>query len=132
VNNVQVCGNALFTPGLATCIPYLKSYDQLSYAFRDGSYASLGVDFEGKNNPYYQPPFAELFLTLRHPLSRDVEVQVSVENLLNTNAFQYLAAPNAGVPTVAATSSGQTTYLPDLLPLPPRTVRLQLRLHTGR
>jgi hypothetical protein len=132
VNNVQVCGNALFTPGLATCIPYLKSYDSISYAFVDGSYASLGVDYEGKNNPYYQPPFAELFLTLRHPLSHDVELQVSVENVLNTNAYQYLPAPNIGEPTVAATSSGLTTYLPDLLPLPPRTVRLQLRIHTGR
>ena len=26
VNNVQTCGNGLFTPGLATCIPYLKGY----------------------------------------------------------------------------------------------------------
>jgi hypothetical protein len=132
VNNVQVCGTGLFTPGLATCIPYLKSFGTFSYTWSDGSLAKLGVDYEGKNNSYYQPPFAELFLTLRHPINKSLELQVSIENLLNTNNFSNLPAPNAGEPLVAATSVGQTTYLPDLLPIPPRTIRAQLRLHTGR
>ncbi|HTW83939.1 MAG TPA: carboxypeptidase regulatory-like domain-containing protein [Candidatus Sulfotelmatobacter sp.] len=132
VNNVQVCGTGLFTPGLATCIPYLKSFGSLGYTWSDGSVARLAVDYEGKNNPFYQPPFAELFLTLRHPINKSLEFQISVENLLNTNNFSNLPAPNIGEPLVAATSVGQTTYLPDLLPIPPRTVRAQLRLHTGR
>jgi outer membrane receptor protein involved in Fe transport len=61
-----------------------------------------------------------------------LEVQLSVQNLLNTNAFSDLPAPNAGVPIVAENSSGLTTYASTLLPLPPRTLRLQLRAHMGR
>ncbi|GAC1586857.1 MAG: hypothetical protein NVS3B28_10930 [Candidatus Velthaea sp.] len=132
VNNVQLCGNGLFTPGLATCVPYLKAYGHLSFTSKRGDYAGLGIDYEGKNNSYYQPPFAQLDLTLRHPLTPRLELQASVENLLNSNAFSALPAPNAGVPIVAATSGGQTTYPSTLLPVAPRTVRVQLRAHVGR
>jgi hypothetical protein len=132
VNNVQMCGNGLFTPGLATCIPYLKAYGHIDYTWKSGTYAGLGIDYEGKNNSYYQPPFAQLDLVLRHPINNTFEVQLSVQNLLNTNAFSDLPAPNAGVPIVAETSSGQTSYASTLLPLPPRTLRLQLRAHMGR
>ena len=132
VNNVQMCGNGLFTPGLATCVPYLKGYGHINYTWKGGTYAGLGVDYEGKNNSYYQPPFAQLDLVVRHPITSTIEAQLSVQNLLNTNAFSDLPAPNAGVPIVAETSSGLTTYPSTLLPLPPRTFRLQLRAHMGR
>jgi hypothetical protein len=98
VNNVQMCGNGLFTPGLATCIPYLKAYGHVDYTWRNGDYAGLGIDYEGKNNAYYQPPFAQVDLVLHHPINKMLEFQVSVQNLLNTNAFSNLPAPNAGVP----------------------------------
>jgi outer membrane receptor protein involved in Fe transport len=127
-----MCGNGLFTPGLATCIPYLKAYGHIDYTWKSGTYAGLGIDYEGKNNSYYQPPFAQLDVVLRHPINNMLEVQLSVQNLLNTNAFSDLPAPNAGVPIVAETSSGQTSYASTLLPLPPRTLRLQLRAHMGR
>jgi hypothetical protein len=137
VNNVQICGNGLFTPGIPTCIPYLKGYGQFTYAWRNGSFMALGVDYDGVNNAYYQPPFAQLDLTMRHPIGRDFELQLTVQNLLNTNTFTGLAAPNEGVPLVAgATNDGvtqyQTTYLSTLIPAPPRTLRVQLRFHTGR
>ncbi len=132
VNNVQMCGNGLFTPGLATCIPYLKAYGHIDYTWRNGDYAGLGIDYEGKNNAYYQPPFAQVDLVLHHPINKMLELQVSVQNLLNTNAFSDLPAPNAGVPIVAETSSGLTTYSSTLLTAPPRTFRLQLRAHMGR
>ena len=132
VNGVQVCGNALFTPGLATCIPYLKGSADVSYRTARGDYGSLGLEYMGKNNPYYQPPFAVLDLTLRHPFTKYLAAQFSVNNLLNTNAFSALPAPNAGEPIVAETSSGQTTYASTLLPYIPRTWRFELRAHTGR
>jgi hypothetical protein len=132
VNNVQTCGTGLATPGLATCIPYLKAYGHIDYSWKNGNYAALGIDYEGKNNSYYQSPLAQVDLVARHPFNRMLEVQVSVQNLLNTNAFSDLAAPNAGLPIVAETSSGLTTYSSTLLPLQPRTVRLQLRAHMGR
>jgi hypothetical protein len=135
-NNVQVCGGAGFTPGLATCIPYLKGYGQFTWQWRGGSYAGLGVDYEGKNNPYYQPPFAILDLTVRRPLTKSVEFQFSVQNLLNTNSFNYLPMANAGVPVVGDSSANGTTiqqgsYSTYLIPAPTRTLRLQVRAHLG-
>ena len=138
-NNVQICGNGLANPNNPICIPYLKGYAQVTYTTRDGTYAGLGVDYEGKNNPYYQPPFAQLDLTLRRAVTPSAEVQIVVENLLNTNTngYQYLPAPNLGVPIAgnyldAAGAIQQSSYVPSLIPALPRTVRLQVRIHHGR
>jgi outer membrane cobalamin receptor len=132
VNNIQTCGNGLFTPGLATCIPYLKGYAQATYTAKNGMFTALGMDYEGKNNPYYQPPFEIFDLTVRYPLAKDLELQASVENLLNTNNYSNLPEPNAGVPIVAETTTGQTTYASVLLPAPPRLLRVQAKVHVGR
>ena len=139
VNNVQICGNGVAAPGIPTCIPYLKGYGQLTYTWRDGAYAGLGLNYQGKNNAYFQPPFALLDFTFRKPVTPMLELQVGVENLLNTNTYnQYLALPNLGTPLTAATtdvnfaSVQQTSFTPTLVAAPPRVVRLQVRLHTGR
>ncbi len=134
-NGVQVCGTGFFTPGSATCIPYLKGYGQLTYATKT-FYGAIGVDFEGKNNAYYQPPFAIADLTLRQRLGRIFELQVSVQNLFNNNSYSYLPAPNLGVPVTANyTNDGVTvqqgTYPSFLIPAATRTLRLQLRAHLG-
>jgi len=130
-DGVQICGNGLES-AIATCIPYLKGYGQLTYTAHGGTYFGLGVDYEGKNNSYYQPPFALVDLSIRRPVTKTLEVLVSAENLLNTNNFQNLPEPNAGVQTPADTSSGLSSYQQTLIPAPPRTVRVQLRLHVGR
>jgi hypothetical protein len=139
VNNVQICGNGVAAPGIPTCIPYLKGYGQMTYSWRDGTYAGLGINYQGKNNAYFQPPFALLDFTFRRPVTKMLELQVGVENLLNTNTYnQYLAMPNLGTPITAATtdtnftSVQQTSFTPTLVSAPPRIVRLQLRLHSGR
>jgi outer membrane receptor protein involved in Fe transport len=131
VNNVQICGNGL-TVAISTCVAYLKGYGQLTYVARGGTFVGLGVDYEGKNNSYFQPPFAQVDLTVRKPITKTLEFLASVENLLNTNNFNNLAEPNAGSPEVAETATGQTTYSSTLIPTPPRTVRVQMRLHVGR
>jgi hypothetical protein len=139
VNNVQICGNGVAAPGIPTCIPYLKGYGQMTYTWRDGTYAGLGINYQGKNNAYFQPPFALLDFTFRRPITKMLELQVGVENLLNTNTYnQYLAMPNLGTPLTAATTDNnftsvqQTSFNPTLVSAPPRVVRLQLRLHSGR
>jgi hypothetical protein len=132
VNNNQICGNGLSTPGIPTCIPYLKGYGQLNYTWRNGTYAEVGVDYEGKNNSYFLPPFAAVDATYRRPISRYAEVLISAENVLNTDAFNNLPAPNAGVPLSAGTPTGLTTYASTLIPYTPRTIHVQLRLHAGR
>jgi hypothetical protein len=138
VNDVQICGNGVAAPGIPTCIPYLKGYGQLTYSWRDGTFAALGVDFQGKNNAYYQPPFALVDLTLRRPVSQNLEVQVGVQNLLNTNNYgTYLSTPGAGTPIVAGSIDGagnliQTSFVPIRISAPPRIIRVQARVHTGR
>jgi hypothetical protein len=130
-NGVQICGNGL-TTGTSTCIPYLKGYGQLTYTWRKGAYVGLGVDYEGVNNSYFQPPFAQVDMTFRTPVTENLEFQASAENLLNTNNFQNLPAPNAGVNSVAETNTGLTSYAQTLVPTAPRTIRVQLRAHVGR
>ncbi|MBV8644776.1 MAG: TonB-dependent receptor, partial [Candidatus Eremiobacteraeota bacterium] len=138
VNNVQICGNGVAAPGIPTCLPYLKAYGQISYSWSDGTYAALGADYEGKNNAYFQPPFTQVDLTLRRPISKNIEVQMGVQNLLNTNNFgTYLATPGAGTPIVAgsvdtAGNEIQTSFTPIRVSAPPRIIRLQLRYHAGR
>lgn len=140
-NGQQTCGFGEATPGSTTCIPYMKGYFQVNYAFRDGAYAGLGADFEGKNNTYFQPPFVQLDLTLRKPITKTLEAQVSVQNLLNTNNFWNLPMPNAGTTTTTGSygayycgtvSYCQTSTPSTLVPAPPRTIRFQLRYHYGR
>ena len=136
-NNVQVCSDGLFTPGIATCIPYLKGYGQVTFTSKNGLYTGLGLDFEGKNNAYYQPPFAFFDLTMRKALRSNLDAQFSVQNLFNQDSYQYLAAPNLGVPiTSNYTLDGKTvqqgSYPTYLIPAPTRTLRFQVRYHAGR
>ena len=136
-DNVQVCGNGEFTPGLATCIPYLKGYGQLNYTLNSGTFVGLGVDYEGKNNAYYQPPFAIVDLVYHEPWTKTLDFNLSVENLLNTNSYDYLAAPNLGVPAVGDESSNgktvqQASYPTYRIPAATRTLRVSLRAHVGR
>jgi hypothetical protein len=136
-NDVQVCGNGEFTPGLATCVPYLKGYGQVNYTLNTGTFVALGADYEGKNNAYYQLPFAIVDFQFRQPLRPNVDFNLSVQNLLNTNSYNYLAAPNLGVPAVADivganNSIQQTSYTTYRIPAPTRTLRASVRLHFGR
>jgi len=132
-NSVQQCSDG----GSAVCIPYLKGYGALSYTTLDGTYLKVGVDYEGKNNTYFQPPFALYDLTVRRPVSKEFDLQLSAYNLLNTNSFSGLVTPNAGVPMIGQNGAGQYGNYAAALPFPqipvqPRTVRLQFRYHVGR
>jgi len=136
-DNVQVCGNGEFTPGLATCIPYLKGYGQFNYTLNSGTFVGIGADYEGKNNAYYQPPFAIVDLEYQEPFSKYIQFNLSVQNLLNTNSYDYLAAPNLGEPAVADVASSsntiqQVSYPTYRIPAATRTLRVSLRAHVGR
>ena len=136
-DNVQVCGGASFTPGLATCIPYLKGYGQLTFQFAKGTFVALGADYEGKNNAYYQPPFAVADLVFHQPLNYSTDFNMSVENLFNTNSYDYLPAPGLGTPAVAdssmdGTTIQQTSYSTYRLPAATRTLHVSVRAHVGK
>jgi outer membrane receptor protein involved in Fe transport len=108
----------------------------MTYTSKGHTFIGLGGDYEGKNNAYYQPPFAIADLAVRQPFSKIFEVQLSVQNLFNNNSFDYLPAPNLGVPVTADYSTDgktitQGSYPTYLLPAPTRTLRMQVRVHLG-
>ena len=127
-NGQQQCSNG----GSQVCIPYLKSYGELQYIAHDRTLYQLGADFEGKNNTYNQPPFILLNFAARHPLNSTLDLQLAVENLLNTNNYANLAQPNSGIPQIGESSAGLGSILTPLIPAPPRNLRLQLEYHVGR
>jgi outer membrane receptor protein involved in Fe transport len=137
---VQICGNGTTAPGIATCIPYLQGYGQFTYAFKGGAFVGLGTQYFGKNNSYFSPPFAQVDLVIRKPVTKNVEMLASVENLLNTNTYGLYKPINAaGEPLVGATTNStfttvsQVTYpATALIPADARTFRVSIRFHTGR
>ncbi len=135
---MQICGNGVAAPGIPTCLPYLKGYGQLIYTWRDGTYVRLGADYEGKNNAYFQPPFTQVDFTFRKPVTKTMELQVGVQNLLNTNNYgTYLPTIGAGAPIVAGSVDAagneiQTSFIASRVSAPPRIIRAQVRFHFGR
>lgn len=132
-NGVQQCSDG----GSNACVPYLKGYGRVNYTLKNGARFGLGVDFEGKNNTYFQPPFAVYDFSARYPVSKRIDLSLGIENLLNTNSFAGLVQPNAGVSLIGENASGQYgAYAGGILyprvPAAPRTLRLQLRFHVGR
>jgi hypothetical protein len=142
-NGVQQCSDG----GSAVCIPYLKGYAGLDYTFADHTFAHIGVDYEGKNNTYFQPPFSIWDLTLRRPVANSpISFQASVYNLFNTNTFGGLVTPNAGTHLVGSGCASYSTLtgcsglnygtyqesVPyPLLPVQPRTLRVQMDYQVG-
>jgi hypothetical protein len=141
-NGVQQCSDG----GSAVCIPYLKGYAALSYTFNDRTYAHVGVDYEGKNNTYFQPPFAIWDMTVRRPIPNSpLSVQASLYNAFNTNTFGGLVTPNAGTPLVGSGCASVTSGVCNgvsygqykssvpfpLIPVQPRTLRVQLDYSVG-
>ena len=119
-NGQQQCG------GNGVCIPYMKAYGAVQYVFRDQTFATIGVDFEGANNSYYQAPLALVNATFRRPVTHQLNVQISADNLLNTNTYNNLVLPNLGVPMAAENRAGQFgSYTTSLIPAEPRTIRVQ-------
>lgn len=132
-NGVQQCSDG----GSAVCIPYLKGYAALEYTFADRTFAHIGVNYQGRNNTYFQPPFAIWDLTLRRPIPKTpISVQATVYNLFDTNTFGGLVTPNAGTPLVGENGAGQygtyTQSVPfPMIPVAPRTLRVQLDYNVG-
>jgi hypothetical protein len=131
-NNIQTCGPGT-TVGASTCIPYLQGYGQFTYTL-PGMFTELGVQYYGNNNAYFSPPFAQVDFVFRHSVAKFASLQLSVQNLLNTNNYgQYLPIPNAGVPLITNNVVGNTIQqgsLPtSLVPASPRYVRADLMIH---
>ncbi len=127
-NGVQQCSNG----GSETCIPYLKAYGSLQYITPGHTFFQLDADFEGKNNTYNQPPFVFFDFAVRQPVTPTIDVQLSAENVFNTDTYSNLAEPNAGIPQIGESSKGLGSILAPLIPAPPQIFRLDFEYHLGR
>ena len=82
-----------------------------------------------------QPNSPAILLEQEQPT---VDIQLGVQNLLNTNNYgTYLATPGAGTPVVAGSVDAngneiQTSFVASRISAPPRIVRLSVRFHLNR
>ncbi|MGH7736763.1 MAG: carboxypeptidase regulatory-like domain-containing protein, partial [Candidatus Tyrphobacter sp.] len=119
-NGVQQCSNG----GTEVCIPYLKAYAALSYTTRARTYFLFDADFEGKNNTYNLPPFVFFNIAIRQPVTPQISVQLSGQNVFNIDTYENLPEPNAGIPEIGESSTGLGSILSPLIPAPTQTFRL--------
>lgn len=64
-------------------IPYSQGNAEISYAFRNGIYASFGETYYGYNNSLNEPAFGIGYATLRYPLNDHMALQLSGDNIFN-------------------------------------------------
>lgn len=92
---------------------YLQAYGEISYHWPKGSRLSLGTLYEGSDNPYDRPAFAEFNANLELSAGAKGKFQISIENLFDaydTRVPYGLTLQNA---------------------LPPRTIRIMYRQSAG-
>lgn len=127
----NIAGGAFFAPGendvAPIRLPYAQGYGEISYKWPRGSRLSLGMLYEGSNNPYALPAFATLNTNLELSLGPKAKFQISVENLFNALDNRLpIALAGIGVP-LANGGIGLT----NANALAPRTVRVMLRQSFG-
>ncbi|HEY9085001.1 MAG TPA: TonB-dependent receptor [Candidatus Tyrphobacter sp.] len=72
-----------------TNIPYLTGHGEINWTAPGGWRAVLGSTFLGKNNSFNAPPFWITYASFRAPLSRDLSIQVSGDNIFNSLRGYY-------------------------------------------
>ncbi|MEO6912757.1 MAG: TonB-dependent receptor [Candidatus Baltobacteraceae bacterium] len=77
-------------------IPYSQGYAELHYNMPNQGYASFGETYYGNNNSLYVKAFFVANATVRYPLANQTSVQVSVDNIFNSNSALF-PLQNAGI-----------------------------------
>ncbi len=117
-------------------IPYSQGYAEVNYQFPSGMYASFGETYFGNNNSLNEPAFAIANATLRIPLTKRLDFQVSGDNIFNAWPG-YLPIYGGGIAIPLAASPGTDAFgrpLPALAAttgnvLGPATYRFLLHMH---
>jgi outer membrane receptor protein involved in Fe transport len=82
-------------------IPYSGGYGELNYRFRNNGYFLAGITYYGPNNPYNEPAFGVVNMSLTEPVSKNVSLRLATTNFTNAySAFQYNIY--GGIPTPLA------------------------------
>jgi hypothetical protein len=80
-------------------VPYAQGYGELNYRLKNGTFYLLGATYFGNNNSYDAPAFFVLSASARFPLNKNMNVQVTCDNLTGTlsaraaNLFGGLPVP---------------------------------------
>ena len=121
-------GNSLSYNGFSNQnIPYLQGNMQLSYRLKNGAYASFGETLFGKNNSLNAPPFAIANLSVRYPVSKHFDLQVSGDNVFNQYPGLFpITGGGVPIPLANGTQAGST-----LNTLGPAIYRLILSAKVG-
>lgn len=85
-------------------IPYAQGYAELHYNMPNSGYASFGETYYGNNNSLYVKPFFVANASLRYPVANQTSVQVSIDNIFNSNSALF-PLQNAGIPVPLANGS---------------------------
>ncbi len=70
-------------------MPYATGYAEVNDTTRRGLYASFGETYFGNNDSYDEPAFFVAHATLRIPLTKNLSVQASGDNLFNAYGQSY-------------------------------------------
>lgn len=126
------CTNTEITPGAnftgagysgIAAIPYANGYGAVGYRWTPKTYVQLEADYFGKNNSYYEPPFAALNGYIGYGVTPHITLLANFQNITCVYCLsyeQFLNYPSV----IAAASPGQLPYGLNDLPYGPRTVIL--------
>ena len=91
--NLNVIANQNFNGGgigygstigsMNTRLPYAQANLELNYRSKGGLYAALGDTLYGNNNSLNRPPFGIGYLTVRVPINKRFDFQISGDNIFN-------------------------------------------------
>ena len=134
INGLQLNGQG------SDIVPFAKGYAQGSFAWTNGGYASLGVDYEGNNNATYGPAYWVWNATIKQPISPlGIYVQLAVNNLFNYNQGTFIgqATLNNGLIRPGFKAPGGSTIIPiasssSVQIVPQRYLRLEAGIPLGK
>ncbi len=106
-------------------IPYSQGYAEVNYQFPNGLYASFGETYFGNNNSLNEPAFAIANATVRVPLTKRLDFQISGDNIFNAwPGYLPVIGGGIAIPLADGTSAATTGNV-----LGPATYRFLLHVH---
>ncbi len=108
-------------------IPYAQGNFALSYRTKNGAFFEFGETLMGKNNSLNQPPYGIGYLSVRYPVMKHFDLQLSGDNVFNTLPGYY-AVYGGGVSVPLVNGLQAATYGNTL---GPATYRLVLSTKLG-
>jgi len=130
------CANQYIIPGMnydgyfQSTVPYANGSATIGYRWEPGKYVDLSPTYYGSNNQYYRPAFMELDAHMGYPLTKNVSLLATFQNITGMyDQSQELAftCPCLTAPVIAGAAQEFSGLYG--LPYGPRAVTVTLQLH---